>query len=114
MRKPPADHAQMVGRSRKAPKSRSRAPTTYFIGPWLRALGHKQRDLVTAGILNEGYLSELISGGKRNPSAEIIMDIADFLGIPVDYLREPPPTPEFIQQASELDPEVLKKLRKAR
>jgi transcriptional regulator with XRE-family HTH domain len=92
---------------RPAPKRPSRK---LFVGEWVRALGFRQVEVVRATGINEGYLSELISGNKRNPSFDFLSQIADFLGIPVSYFSRPPPDREFIAEASELDPKVLAKL----
>jgi hypothetical protein len=102
------DASLMVGRTRS---KRPRKPADpLFIGQWIRAMGHKPAEVTRAIGLNEGYLSELISGAKRNPGGTVLMDIADFLRIPVDYLRRPPPSREFLEQASILDPAVLLRL----
>jgi transcriptional regulator with XRE-family HTH domain len=66
--------------------------------------------VVRATGINEGYLSELISGAKKNPSFEILNQIADFLGIPVNYFNRPPPDRDFIAEAAGLDPRVIARL----
>ncbi|XUM21019.1 helix-turn-helix domain-containing protein [Bradyrhizobium oligotrophicum S58] len=81
-----------------------------YIGEWIRALGMRQVDVVRATGINEGYLSSLISGGKKNPSFEMLNQIADFLGIPISYFNRPPPDREFLAEASGLDPRVLQRL----
>ena len=68
-------------------------------------------DVVRATKINEGYLSELISGKKKNPSADALYKIADFLEIPLDYLYRLPPDRAFIEEAAKFDPSVLAKLR---
>jgi transcriptional regulator with XRE-family HTH domain len=60
--------------------------------------------------INEGYLSQLISGEKKNPSGLILAQIADFLGIPMNYFYRPPPSQEAIDQVSDIDPAVLRRL----
>lgn len=96
------------------PKNRRAAPQRQFrklyIGEWIRALGVRQVDVVRATRINEGYLSELISGGKKNPSFDVLNQVADFLGVPVSYFNRPPPDREFITEAAELDPKVLARL----
>lgn len=81
-----------------------------YIGEWVRALGRRPVEVVRATGINEGYLSKLISGAKKNPSFDMLNQIADFLGIPVSYFNRPPPDRQFIEEASELDPKVLAKL----
>jgi transcriptional regulator with XRE-family HTH domain len=46
-------------------------------------------DVVRGTEINEGYLSQLISGKKKNPSGLILAQIADFLGIPMSYFYRP-------------------------
>lgn len=112
--KDPADHRFMVGRPRNAPRRPQRGHTArggLFIGEWIRALGYRPVDVVRATGVNEGYLSELISGKKRNPSVSLLADIADFLGIPMGLLRRPPPDQEFIREAAAIDPAILSRLK---
>lgn len=87
-------------------------PPPLYIGEWIRSLGRTPAE-VSRGIgRNEGYLSQLISGQKKNPSLGLQQEIADQLGIPPEYLRRPPPDKDFIDQARTLDPAVLDRLRK--
>jgi transcriptional regulator with XRE-family HTH domain len=104
-----SDHGAMAGK----PQKRRPPPRQFrklFVGEWIRALNYRQVDVVRATGINEGYLSELISGGKKNPSFQVLSQIADFLGIPVSYFNRPPPDREFIAEAAELDPKVLARL----
>jgi hypothetical protein len=119
------DHRLMASRSKSgripAPKSpvkptRKRpqeATEPLFIGQWLRVLNLRQIELVRATGINEGYISELISGRKDNPSGAKLRLISDFMGIPMQCLFEPPPTPELVKQATKIDPVVLARLRAA-
>lgn len=109
-----SDHGAMTGK----PKTRRAAAKSQFrklfVGEWIRALGFRQVEVVRGTGINEGYLSELISGGKRNPSFEVLNEIAEFLGIPVSYFNRAPPDREFIAEAAEIDPRVLAKLMSPR
>lgn len=87
-------------------------PPPLYIGQWIRSLGRTPAEVSRAIGRNEGYLSQLISGGKKNPSLGLQQEIADELGIPVDYLRRPPPDKDFVEQARALDPAVIDRLRK--
>lgn len=103
--------------SEKARLTRRQAPKQFrklYIGEWIRALGFKQVEVVRATGINEGYLSSLISGARRNPSFDVLNEIADFLGIPVSYFNRPPPDKEFLAEAAGLDPRVLSRLTTAR
>ena len=82
-----------------------------YIGQWIRALGKRPVDVVRATGINEGYMSELISGGKKNPSGLVLVQIAEYLGIPLSYFYRPPPAQEVLDQVSEIDPAILSRLR---
>lgn len=98
-------------KARTPAKRRRRPPRPHFIGPWLIALGAKAADVVRGAKVNEGYLSQLISGQKDNPSDGFLLDVATYLGVTVENLREPPPSPEAIAQTSKLSPDVIARLR---
>lgn len=101
----------MAGKPRRPPlQNRTRLVRKLYIGEWIRALGVKQIEVVRATGINEGYLSSLISGTRKNPSFEYLNQIADFLGIPVGYFNRPPPDREFLTEAAGLDPKVLARL----
>lgn len=107
------DHPGMVKRPVKPRARPQRAPLPLFLGQWLRALGIKQVDVVRGTTVSEGYVSQLVSGEKKNPNPAILNEIADFLGIPLHYLRRPPPPKEFLQEVGALDPAVIERLRAA-
>lgn len=95
----------------KIPFNKSKRPfRELYIGQWIRALGMRPIDVVKGTGLNEGYLSELINGKKKNPSGTTLIQLAEFLDIPMSYLYKPPPPQEVINQASDIDPSILKRL----
>lgn len=100
----------MAGKPRRPARPQGRQPRKLYIGEWIRALNARQIDVVRATGINEGYLSSLISGTRKNPSFEVLNRIADYLEIPVSYFNRPPPDREFIAEASGLDPRVLARL----
>lgn len=56
------------------------------------ALGRKAGEVAAKAGINEGYMSELVSGKKRNPSTDKLIAISDELGISISALfRRPPP-----------------------
>jgi transcriptional regulator with XRE-family HTH domain len=111
MEKSAPDYRRMPKSPRNARRAR-RPGRPLYIGQWIRALHMRQIDVVRGTGINERYLSELCSGtSKKRPSEALLADLADFLGIPIDYLYRPPPAAEFIQEASRLDPAVLARLR---
>jgi transcriptional regulator with XRE-family HTH domain len=90
MRRQIDDHALMVKQKKGAPAIR---PMDLHIGPWIAFLGRRASDVARKTGINEGYLSQLISGDKRNPSYDHVKRIADELRIPIDALRHKPPEP---------------------
>jgi transcriptional regulator with XRE-family HTH domain len=83
------------------------AKTTIYLGQWLIALGRTQAEVHRATGINEGYLSEIVSGKKGNPGLEKLQLIADFLNIPVGSLFKKPPSPEVLQNLSPAHIEAL-------
>jgi transcriptional regulator with XRE-family HTH domain len=87
-------------------KPRRREPVkarTLYLGPWLAVLGRKPGEVAKAVGCNEGYMSLLVSGKqKRNPSAELILDISDELGVSVNALYAPPPARDVAGEAGKL------------
>ena len=75
-----------------------------YIGQWIIRLGRKPREVAAAAGIDESYLSNLISGEKRNPSAAVLFDISDVLGITVNDLYRPPPPASAVERAGELSP----------
>lgn len=68
-----------------------------YIGEWIATLGRKQVDIAKTADINEGYLSQLISGEKQNPSAHVLRRVASALGVPLQALDRPPPPPSAMQ-----------------
>jgi hypothetical protein len=83
-----------------------------FIGQWLSALGIRARDVARGAHINEGYLSQLISGDKVKPTAGMVKKIGDYLKIYWRDLYRRPPSRDVIKEASTLDPAVLARLYK--
>ena len=57
-------------------------------------------------------LSQLISGDKKNPTAAMLAEIGEYLGIPWNYLYQPPPPADFLEQLNAIDPNVAALLRR--
>lgn len=101
--------------ARKPTKGRTAIPGAdpiLHIGSWIRRLGATPATIARKTGLNEGYLSELVNGKKTNPSMVVGFIIADYLDIPVDYFRRPPPSTEVVQEAERLRPDVIARLRR--
>lgn len=105
------DHAGMATRARRGREKPEPPLQTLYLGQWLHALGKRPVDVVRGTGINEGYISELISGKKKNPSTKYSFLIATFLGLKVDDLYKPPPDREFIKRAKAMDPDLLARLR---
>lgn len=48
---------------------------------WLQALGVQQTDLAEKAGVNEGYISQLVSGEKQNPSPKMVKKLATALNL---------------------------------
>lgn len=104
----PADTWAMAKPPQKPRNARGRItrPQPAFTGgQWIRALGVDQREIATAAGMNEGYLSQLCSGQKKNPSRGVVADIAKALKIHPDALQRVPPS--TLDEAKDFDPETL-------
>jgi hypothetical protein len=97
--------------ARMTPQRHREPPPEVFIGEWLHALGVRPRDVARGAHLNEGYLSQLISGQKIKPSTLTVKKIGDFLGMDWRDLYRRPPSAEVIKEAATLDPAILARLR---
>ncbi len=96
------------------PSQRHREPPpALYIREWLVALGTRARDVSRGARINEGYLSQLISGQKIKASAATLKRIGDYLGLP-DWtdLYKRPPSREAIKAAAMLNPATLARLRR--
>lgn len=98
------DNPSPMGKTPQKPRRREpvRARTLY-LGPWLAVLGRKPSEVARAIGCNEGYMSLLISGKqRRNPSAELVLDLSDELGVSVNALYSPPPARDVAGEAGKL------------
>lgn len=62
-----------------------------YIGEWLRRLDRKQIEAAKALNVTETYISELISGKKKNPHHAILYDLSEWLGLSINDLYRAPP-----------------------
>lgn len=81
-----------------------------FIGPWLTKLNRKPREVCQASGVDESYMSQLISGEKQNPSADVLMRISEELGISVNALYRRPPEMDVTDRVQKLSPEQFEAL----
>lgn len=80
------------------------------IGPWLTKLERKPSDVARQIGLNEGYLSQLISGEKKNPSSDVLLRLSEELGISINALYSRPPEMDVTSRVKVLRPEQLEAL----
>lgn len=106
-----SNHGGMVIRLKNPRRRARRVPPPLYIGPWIRSLGSTPSQVAREIGMNEGYLSELISGKKSNPSLSIQCEIAKFLKIPHTYFLRPPPAAEILKETSGLDAGTIARLK---
>lgn len=74
------------------------------VGEWVAQSGRQQEDIAEAAGLTNAYLSELISGKKKNPSIHIVRAICDELGIKIDDIYRKPPSRAQLDRLKNLSP----------
>lgn len=74
-----------------ARKAQARPFRKLYIGEWLNRLGRRQNEAAEALAVTETYISELISGKKKNPHHTILYDLSEWLGLTINDLYRPPP-----------------------
>lgn len=95
---------------------RTRKTATYqkvYVRDWFARLAIRPADVSRATGITEGYLSELISGRKKNPSPSLLQEIGDATGIPWTAFYQPPPSPDVMNQIAGLDSGVISRLSTA-
>lgn len=97
------------GREKIAGMARKRVLTLY-IGQWMSRLGRKPSEVAKATKINEGYLSQLISGEKNNPSGRTLYMISTELGVSINALYEKPPEMDVTGRVQHLSPQQLEAL----
>lgn len=76
----------------------------FYLGAWLKYLGHRQADLARATGLTESYISNLVNQQKEGPTPEVLLGISEALDITVNDLYSPPPTLEAAEAIREMTP----------
>lgn len=80
------------------------------IGKWLVFLERQQEEVAEKAGINKGYLSQLISGEKDNPSGDKLMSLSTELGISVNALYSDPPPVSMRDRYGKLRPDQLESL----
>ncbi len=78
------------------------AKRKFYLGQWIRCLDLKQVDVANAADITEGYLSALISNPKKNPTAEVLLAISEFMELTINDLYRPPPPKAEMEAARRL------------
>lgn len=69
-------------------------PIKLYLGQWIARLDRERDWVCRRGGIKKSYLSQIISGKKKNPNHVILYRISEALGITVnDLYRLPPPKP---------------------
>jgi transcriptional regulator with XRE-family HTH domain len=74
------------------------------VGEWISRSGRPPREIAEAIGVTEAYLSELISGRKKNPSALVLLALSEELKITVNDLYRRPPTAAEMERLKDLTP----------
>lgn len=77
------------------------------LGEWLSRLDRKPREVAEKVGIGEAYMSELISGAKKNPSAQVLLAISEEIGLTVNDLYKVPPSASAIKAAGDLSPSQI-------
>lgn len=78
-----------------------------FIGEWLNRLGKKPVEAANAIGVTEPYMSEIISGKKKNPGHAILFDLSEWLGISMNDFYRQPPSRAAVEAVENLNPSQL-------
>lgn len=105
-------HGDMPKRPRKGRTVVLPGDKPLQIGPILNALGASRKAVAKAAKISAPYLTQLCEGERDNPSGAVLRRIGAAIGLTVDQLYEPPPSPEFIEEAKKTDPALLALLLK--
>ncbi len=98
---------EIIGMVKKPPERFD----TLYIGQWITKLGRKQGEVAKKSGVDEGYMSQLISGEKTNPGGPYLMAISEELGITVNQLYEEPPEIDVTDHIKKLTVEQIDGLK---
>lgn len=95
------------------PRSSAKLFRPLYVGEWVAQSGRQQEDIAAAAGITDAYLSELISGKKKNPSAHVLRALSEELGITInDFYRKPPSAAQLdrLKNLSPADAATLSRL----
>jgi transcriptional regulator with XRE-family HTH domain len=91
----------------------SKPPGQYrklYLGEWLARLNMKAEHVAKEVDIQPSYLSMLISGEKKNPSARLLLAISEVMRVSVNDLYRPPPPAAQLESLKDLSPQLLNRL----
>lgn len=86
------------------PRSSTRHFRPLYIGEWALQDRRQQEEIAEATDITDAYLSELMSGRKKNPSVHILRALSRVLGITIDDFYTRPPTSAQMDRLKNLSP----------
>lgn len=79
-----------------------------FVGEWVARFiiqtGRQQEDIAEAVGISDPYLSELMSGRKKNPSTHVLRALSEELGITINDFYHKPPSQAQLDRLKNLSP----------
>ena len=86
-----------------------------FLGEWIDAIpGRTPKGAAAAANVTESYVSNIAGGKKANPSSLVMLAWSEYLGITVNDLYRPPPSPTTLKELSNLSPAARETLLRTR
>lgn len=89
---------------------------TIYLAEWMDVLGVRPVDLEESTSITASYISNLSDpGGRRqNPSAIVMLEISEALGITVNDLYTKPPTASIVETLATISPAARQALLNAK
>lgn len=94
------------------PRSSTRLFRPLYVGEWVAQSRRQQEDIAESAGITDAYLSELMSGKKKNPSAHVLRALSEVLGITINDFYEKPPTAAQMDRLKNLSPADAATLRR--
>lgn len=94
-------------------RSSSKLFRPLYVGEWVAQSRRQQEDIAEEAGITDAYLSELMSGKKKNPSAHVLRSLSEVLGVTVnDFYRKPPSSAQLdrLKNLSPADAAMLTRL----
>lgn len=98
----------------KMPRTMGAAFRKLYIGEWLARLNLKPEHIAKEVGIQPSYLSDMISGKKKNPSARLLLAISEAMGVPMNDLYRAPPSTSQLEAIKDFSPDLLRRLSDAK